>query len=180
VAHALVVLLLLLPLLTHIAPAAAGSTALPELTLQDQEGRTLQFAALRGRVVIIVYGGRAGVEEHSRWGKRLDDELRQRGVYRAEDPEAERPSRILAVAEMGGIPEIFRPMIRTAVRPAVEKGYSLWLDWDDRMTRSFGAHEPHSTVLVADRDGTVLLVVGGPPTGAPLEAVLDALRRLTP
>ena len=179
-ARALVGLLLLLPALTQMALAAAGSTALPELTLQDQEGRTLQFAALRGRVAIIVYGGRAGVEEHSAWGKRLDAEFRQRGVYRAEDAEADRPVRILAVAEMGGIPEAFRGLIRSAVRPGVEKGYSLWLDWEDRMTRSFGAHEPHSTVLVADRDGSVLLVVGGPPAGAPLQTVLDLLRRLVP
>ena len=179
-ARAFVGLLLLLPMLTQLALAAAGSTALPELTLQDQEGRTLQFAALRGRVAIIVYGGRAGVEEHSTWGKRLDAELRQRGVYRAEDVEAERPVRILAVAQMGGIPEALRPLIRTAVRPGVEKGYSLWLDWEDRMTRAFGAHEPHSTVLVADREGAVLLVVGGAPAGAPLQSVLDLLRKLVP
>ena len=179
-ARGLIGLLLLLPAFAPMALAAAGPTVLPELTLQDQEGRTLQFAALRGRVAIIVYGGRAGVEEHSAWGKRLDAELRQRGVYRAEDAEAERPVRILAVAEMGGIPETFRPLIRTAVRPGVEKGYSLWLDWEDHMTRSFGAHEPHSTVLVADREGAVLLVVGGPPTGGPLQAVVDLLRRLLP
>jgi len=180
VARALIRLLLLLLTLTPVALAAVQPTALPELTLQDQEGRTLQFAALRGRVAVIVYGGRAGVEEHSAWGKRLDTELRQRGAYRADDAEAERPVRILAVAEMGGIPEAFRGMIRAAVRPGVEKGYSLWLDWEDRMTRAFGAHEPHSTVLVADREGAVLLVVGGPPTGAPLQAVLDLLRRLLP
>ncbi len=179
-ARALVGLLLLLPTLTQMALAAAGSTTLPELTLQDQEGRTLQFAALRGRVAIIVYGGRAGVEEHSAWGKRLDAELRQRGVYRTEDAEAERPVRILAVAEMGGIPEAFRGLIRSAVRPGVEKGYSLWLDWEDRMTRAFGAHEPHSTVLVANREGAVLLVMGGAPTGAPLQMVLDLLRKLAP
>jgi hypothetical protein len=179
VARALTGLLLLLTF-THFALAAARPTALPELTLQDQEGRTLQFAALRGRVAIIVYGKRAKVDEHSAWGKRLDTELRQRGVYRAEDAETERPVRILAVAEMGGIPEVFRGMIRAGVRPGVEKGYSLWLDWEDRMTRAFGAHEPHSTILVADREGTVLLVVGGPPTGAPLQSVLDLLRRLLP
>ena len=179
-ARALIGLLLLLPAFASMALAAARPAALPELTLQDQDGRTLQFAALRGRVAIIVYGGRAGVEEHSAWGKRLDTELRQRDVYRADDAEAERPVRILAVAEMGGIPEVFRGMIRAGVRPGVEKGYSLWLDWEDRMTRAFGAHEPHSTVLVADREGAVLLVVGGPPTGAPLQAVLDLLRRLLP
>jgi hypothetical protein len=157
---------------------AADHRALPELTLQDQEGRTLNFSALRGRVVIIIYGGRAGVEEHAAWGKRLDAELRGRGVYRPEDPETARPVRILAVAQMGGIPDPFRGVVRAAVRPGVEKGYSLWLDWDDRMTRSFGAHEPHSTVLVADRDGTVHLVAGGPPVGTGLQGVLDLLGRL--
>jgi len=180
VARALIGLLLLLPAFAPLALAAARPAVLPDLALQDQDGRTLQFAALRGRVAIIVYGGRAGVEEHSAWGKRLDTELRQRGVYRADDAEAERPVRILAVAEMGGIPEAFRGMILAGVRPGVEKGYSLWLDWEDRMTRAFGAHEPHSTVLVADREGAVLLVVGGPPTGGPLQAVLDLLRTLLP
>jgi predicted transcriptional regulator len=33
-------------------------------------------------------------------------------------------------------------------------------------------------VLVADRDGTVHLVASGPPSGAPLQAVLDLLERL--
>ena len=179
-ARFLIMLLIALLSLARLDTAVAGSAVLPELTLQDQEGRTQPFASLRGRVVIVVYGGRAGVEEHSAWGKRLDAELRQRGAYRGEDPESGRPVRILAVAEMGGIPEAFRGLIRSAVRPGVEKGYSLWLDWEDRMTRSFGAHEPHSTVLVADRDGSVLLVVGGPPAGAPLQTVLDLLRRLVP
>jgi predicted transcriptional regulator len=36
------------------------------------------------------------------------------------------------------------------------------------------------TVLVADREGTVRLVVGGPPTGAPLRAVLDLLKQVVP
>ncbi|RPI00095.1 MAG: hypothetical protein EHM71_17810 [Zetaproteobacteria bacterium] len=177
--RALVVLPLLLLVLASGAPAVA-STTLPDLTLQDQEGRTLELSSLRGQVVVVVYGGRAGVEEHSAWGKRLDADLRERGVYRAEDPEGVRPVRILAVAEMGGIPETFRPLIRAAVRPGVEKGYSLWLDWEDRMARSFGAHEPHSTVLVADRDGSVRLVVGGPPSGAPWQQVVQLLRKLVP
>jgi len=180
VRRALVVTLFPLLVMAFVSIGAAGHASLPELTLQDQEGRTLHFASLRGRVVVVVYGGRSSVEEHTAWGKRLDAELRRRGVYRAEESETVRPVRILAVAEMGGIPDAFRGMIRAAVRPGVEKGYSLWLDWEDRMIRSFGAHEPHSTVVVADRDGTVHLVVGGPPTGAPLQAVFDLLRRLLP
>jgi len=180
VAHRLVAILVPFVLLALTGVGVGGPSALPDLAWQDQEGRALQLASLRGRVVVIVYGGRAGVEEHSAWGKRLDAELRERGVYRAEDPESGRPVRILAVAEMGGIPEAFRGLIRSAVRPGVEKGYSLWLDWDDRMKQLFGSHDPHSTVLVADREGTVRLVVGGPPTGAPLGAVLDLLRQVVP
>jgi hypothetical protein len=180
VAHRLVALLVPFVLLALTGLGVGGPSALPDLAWQDQEGRALQLASLRGRVVVIVYGGRAGVEEHSAWGKRLDAELRGRGVYRAEDPESGRPVRILAVAEMGGIPEAFRGLIRSAVRPGVEKGYSLWLDWDDRMKQLFGSHDPHSTVLVADREGAVRLVVGGPPTGAPLQAVLDLLRQVVP
>jgi len=180
VAHTLVAFLVPFVLLALTGLGVGGPSALPDLALQDQEGRALQLASLRGRVVVIVYGGRAGMEEHSAWGKRLDAELRQRGVYRTEDPETGRPVRILAVAEMGGIPEAFQPIIRAAIRPGVEKGYSLWLDWDDRMKQLFGGHDPHSTVLVADREGTVRLVVGGPPTGAPLGAVLDLLRQVVP
>jgi hypothetical protein len=170
-------------LLLGVGVALAGQAApeaLPDLTLQDQESRTLQLASLRGRVVVVVYGGRAGVDEHTAWGKRLDEELRRRGIFRREDPESGRPVRILAVAEMGGIPDAFRGLIRTAIRPNVEKGYSLWLDWEDRLSRLFGNHEPHSTVLVADRDGVVRLVTGGAPAGAPLQTVLDALWRLFP
>jgi len=173
-------LLCLLPVAGPVVLAAAHPAVLPDVTLQDQDGRTLEFAALRGRAVVIVYGGRAGAEEHSLWGRRLDAELRRRGVYRAEDPETARRVHILAVAQMGSIPEAFRFLIRAAVRPKVEKGYSLWLDWDDRMTRAFGAHEPHSTVVVVDPEGTVRLVVGGPPTGPQVEAVLQALGDVLP
>jgi hypothetical protein len=174
------VVLFLLATLTPIALAEAWPAVLPDLTLQDQEGRTLELAALRGRVVVIVYGGRAGVEEHTAWGRQLDAELRRRGVYRTQDPTTDRPVLIVAVAQMGGIPEVFRGLIRTAIRPSVEKGHSLWLDWEDRMHRLFGGHEPHSTVLVADRDGVVRLEVGGPPTGAQLQAVFDLLGTLAP
>ena len=118
-AHRLVTFLVPFVLLALGGVGVGGPSALPDLALQDQEGRALQFASLRGRVVVIVFGGRAGVEEHSAWGKRLDAELKERGVYRAEDPESGRPVRILAVAEMGGIPEAFRTIIRTAIHGSI-------------------------------------------------------------
>jgi hypothetical protein len=129
-------------------------------------------------VVVIVYGGRSALEQHVAWGKRLDGDLRERGVYRPEDPPHTRPVQILALAQMGGIPEAFRSTLRTMLRPHVESGYSLWLDWEDSMSILFGARESVSTVVVADRQGAVRLVVSGPPQGEPYQAVSDLLRRL--
>ena len=73
----------------------------------------------------------------------------------------------------------FRPMLRSLLRPHVEKGHSLWLDWDDLMSRLFGANEPASTVVVADRQGAVRLVVSGSPEGPVYQAVSELLRSLS-
>ena len=158
--------------------APAPPESLPALTFEDQEGRRLDLASLHGRVVVVVYGGRAGVDHHVAWGKRVDRDLREQGRYGAEDDPAGRPVQILAVAQMGGIPQAFRGMLRALLRPQVERGYSLWLDWEDRLSARFGGHEPESTVVVADRDGRVRLVTWGRPEGPPWQAVSGLLRRL--
>jgi len=162
-----------------VSPLGAGSMRLPAASFQDQEGRTLSLEALQGRVVVIVYGTRAGIPHHLSWGQRLDADLRALGVYRAEDAMHERPVQILALAQMGGIPEAFRGIIRAFVRDRTPKGHSLWLDWEDRMSALFGIHESASTVLVADRDGSVRLVVSGLPEGEPYRKVTELLRQLT-
>lgn len=170
---------LLVALALLLAPLAAGSPVhLPPLVLEDQEGRTLAFHALRGAIVVVVYGTRAGLEHHLAWGQRLDAALRARGVYRHDDGPMTRPVRILAVAQMGGVPAVVRPIVRAALRPHVEAPYSLWLDWEDRMSGLFGASNGVSRVVVADRDGVVRLVVTGRPEGAPYRAVTDLLASL--
>jgi hypothetical protein len=60
----------------------------------------------------------------------------------------------------------------------VETGYSLWLDWEGELSRLFGDHDPASTVVVADRDGSVQLVVAGLPDGQPWEQVTAVPARL--
>ncbi|HYM67435.1 MAG TPA: hypothetical protein VEW68_09105 [Patescibacteria group bacterium] len=173
----LLLLALVLPLL-QAAPANGHASVLPSASFEDQDGRQLDLAAMRGRVVVIVYGGRSALAQHVAWGKRLDGDLRERGVYRPDEPPQTRSVQILALAQMGGIPEAFRSMLRAMLRARVESGYSLWLDWDDRMSILFGAHESVSTVVVADQQGVVRLVVSGPPQGAPYRAVSALLRHL--
>jgi hypothetical protein len=158
--------------------AGAAPRRLPAVAFQDQEGRVLDLGSLRGRVAVIVYGGRTGLDHHLAWGRRLDAELRARGVYGHGEPLATRPVRILAVAQMGGIPGAFREMLRAFIRPHVEAGHSLWLDWDNALSTAFGGRDGDSTVLVADRAGEVQLVVGGLPEGDAYRTVSETLKRI--
>ena len=158
--------------------AGAAPLRLPAAVFQDQEGRVLDLASLRGRVAVIVYGGRTGLDRHVAWGRRLDAELRARGVYRQDEPPAARPVWILAVAQMGGIPGAFREMLRAFIRPHVEAGHSLWLDWDNVLSTAFGGRDGDSTVLVADREGEVQLVAGGLPEGTAFHTVSETVRRV--
>ena len=72
----------------------------------------------------------------------------------------------------------FREMLRAFIRPHVEAGHSLWLDWDNVLSTAFGGRDGDSTVLVADRAGEVQLVVGGPPEGETFRTVSATLQRL--
>ena len=125
-----------------------------------------------------MYGGRAGLDSHKAWGQRLDQDLRNRGIYTLDQPAGARPVRILALAQMGNIPLPFRALIRKALSGHVEAGHSLWLDWEDLMSARFGSREPASSVVVADQGGVVRLVVSGSPEGEAYRAVTDLVLRL--
>jgi hypothetical protein len=165
-------------LLTVASVAMAGPLALPPLALQDQESRRLELGDLRGRVVVIVYGTRARVDDHIAWGQRVDRALIARGAYRATAPSEQRPVSILALAQMGGVPSGFRALVRTVVRQHVPEDFSLWLDWDDRMTALFGGAGAQSSVVVADRTGRVQLVTSEAPTEPAVERVAGVVVQL--
>jgi hypothetical protein len=160
---------LLVCALAVAAGAGVPSRTLPPLELEDQEGRTLSLATLRGRVVVLVYGTRDAVADSIAWGRRLQAE-----VHDTSEP---RPLEIVAVAQMGGIPDRFQGIVRAALRQRTPASFSLWLDWEDRMSTLFGRHKSLPTVVVADRDGQVRLVVVGRADGAPWDAVTELLHR---
>lgn len=162
--------LLLLCALAGAARAGESPRPLPPLVFEDQEGRTLSLATLRGQAVVLVYGTRSAVEDSIAWGRRLDAELRGSTGGRAFE--------IVAVAQMGRIPEKFQGVVRAALRQRTPASFSLWLDWEDRMSTLFGRHRTLPTVVVADQDGQVRLVVVGRADGAPWDTVTERLRRL--
>jgi hypothetical protein len=165
-------------LISVAAIVMAGPLALPPLALQDQESRRLELGDLRGRVVVIVYGTRARVDDHIAWGRGVDRALIARGAYRATTPSEQRPVRILALAQMGGVPSGLRGLVRTVVRQHVPEDFSLWLDWGDHMTALFGSGGAQSSVVVADRTGRVELVTSGAPTDAAVERVVASVVQL--
>lgn len=166
-------------LLGVVAAGHAGPPAvLPPLEFQDQDGHSVQIVALRGKIVVIVYGTRDGLDHHTEWGRRLHAALIGHGLYRADDLPEQRSVQILAMAQMGGIPTAFRPMVRTFVRAHTPAGFSLYLDWEDRMSGLFGAHGADSTVVVSDRDGAVRMVTSGVPRDETIRAVVDMIRGL--
>ena len=175
------IVLLATAVVLTLAAAAGGAEPpprLPPLSFEDQEGHTLDLAGLRGRVVVIVYGTRDGLEHHTEWGRRLHEALVAQGMYRADDAVEHRPVRILALAQMGGIPTAFRSLIRTALRARVPAGFALYLDWDDRMSDVFGPQRKLSTVVVSDRDGGVRQVTVGLPRDDKVHSVRGMIRRL--
>jgi hypothetical protein len=173
-----VTVLIIAVLLAGAGQPAAAPVMLPPLALEDQQGRRLDLGDLRGRVVVIVYGTRARVEDHIAWGRRLETGMIERGVYHAEDPPEQRPVRILALGQMGGIPSTFRPIIRTVVREHTPADFSLWLDWEDRMSVFFGAERARSSVVVADRTGHVRLVTTGASSDVAVARVVEVVLRL--
>jgi hypothetical protein len=127
---------------------------------------------------VIVYGTRDRVDEHIGWGRRLEHALVAHGAYRATDTAEDRPVRILALAQMGGVPSGFRAIIRSAVRLHIPADFSLWLDWDDRMRADFGDGGARSSVVVADRASRVRLVTTEPPNDAAVAHVVGAILAL--
>jgi hypothetical protein len=153
------------------APGRAPAAVLPPLVFEDQHGRRLELAALRGDVAVIVYGGRSALDDSIAWGRRVAAELRARNAT-AGDP----ADRVVAVAQMGGIPPAFRGLLRAMVRERTPPDFSLYLDWDDRLGAAFGAMPATSTVVVTDRDLGVRAVVSGRPEGAPWAVVAAAIQ----
>jgi hypothetical protein len=170
--------LLVAVLLAVAVHVSAASTLLPSLGLHDQEGRRLDLRDLHGRVVVIVYGTRDRVDEHIGWGRRLEQAMIAHGVYRPTDTAEHRPVRILALAQMGGIPSGFRAIIRTVVRQHTPADFSLWLDWDDRMRAHFGDGGASSSVVVADRASRVRLVTTEPANDAAVTHVVGVVLTL--
>ena len=127
---------------------------------------------------MIVYGTRDGIDHHVEWGRRIHGELIGHGLYRADDPPEQRPVRILAMAQMGGIPLAFRPIIRTFVRGQTPNGLLALARLGESNERTLWRPSLDLHDVVSDRAGGVRLVTSDGRGRDMLRVVVEMIRRL--
>lgn len=137
---------------TLIAAAAAlaaistGALALepgqkaPTFKLQDQFGTTWDLSALRGNVVVLVVADRDSGRAMDPWVSNL--KTRFNGKIK-----------LLGMLDLHGVPGLFRGVAKSRIRRETKD--PLALDFEGKITRSYGVSSKMPTVVVIDPEGIV-------------------------
>lgn len=176
-------------------PAAAQQPAAPmaaELVLEDQFDRKADLAALRGQVVILVYGDRKATDLCRTVGESLHvcwhpDAKGQPAAKAAAAPvvplENLKPGQaspnvvVVPVACCGKVPA----PIRGVIRGQIAKGAPdvvVWLDFADALKTMFGQTAGEPNLVVFDATGRVRMKVNGTPDQAAMDRVVKAVQEL--
>ncbi|MBM3981911.1 MAG: hypothetical protein FJ304_16890 [Planctomycetes bacterium] len=158
--------------LVVLAPAGAQPPGVPapkpvELVLEDQFDRKADLAALRGNVVVLVFGDRKGTDPCRALGEQLHvcwhptakgqtaDKARAAPVVPLDGlkPGQVSPNVIVVpVACCGNAP----PKVRNTIRTQIAKGSPdvvVWLDFGTAMKDQFGLTAGEANVVVIDAKG---------------------------
>ena len=178
------------------APTAAaqkGEAAKPvELAFEDQFERKHSLADLRGKVVILVYGDRNGIESSRELGEKLHvlfhptaegstpDNARLAPVAPLPGVAAGMPSPdvvVIPVACAGAVPGPIRALVRQGLKKDAADT-SVWLDFGTVMADKFSLKEGQPNVAIFDAAGYLRLKVNGTPDKAAYEKLLQATQNL--
>jgi hypothetical protein len=183
--------------LVLVAAASRGEppqAPLPVVVMEDQFERRHDLAALRGDVVVLIYGDRKSAEANKALGEwlhvhfhpaargRPPAEARQAPVRPVDGlpPGARSPDvRVIAVACVGKVPAVVRKVIQGQFR-AASPDVAVWLDFEDQMRREFAFVPGVPNVAVFDPQGGYRHHAAGAPTqesAARLAEVVEAVRR---
>lgn len=158
--------------LVVLAPVGAQPPGAPaakpvELVLEDQFDRKADLAALRGNVVVLVFGDRKGTDTcralgeqlHVCWHPAAKGQTAAKAQAAPVAPlEGLKPGQVspnvivVPVACCGNAP----PKVRTTIRTQIAKGSPdvvVWLDFADAMKGQFGLTAGEANVVVIDAKG---------------------------
>ena len=147
---ALVILLLSGWLVTHSAGEAGGG--LPraaEFELKDQYGQALAYRFPNQQVNVLIFGDREGSAQIEGWVRPLYDAYQER-------------VKIRGVAVLSSVPNLLRPVVRRIFKAQVK--YSVLLDWDGDVSRSYRYQARKANVFVITRRGEVVAQLTGAAT----------------
>jgi len=129
----------------------AGARALVDFRLTDQFGRVHAAAEYRGEVVVVVGSDRAGSGYVPQWIAAVRDAL-------ADEPGWPHV-RTIGVADVRGVPALFRPMVGLLLQRTAERG--VLLDWEGVFARAYDFVPGECNVIVVDREGRLVLQLSG-------------------
>jgi hypothetical protein len=135
----------------------------PNMTLEDQHARTQAIQFPRERPGFLVIAGRHGTGEIAKWVKPVRTTFGD-----AVD--------ILGLADVRGIPGIFRPAVRGLVKKGSE--WPVLMDWTGETVGAIFSPGADLEVLVLNKAGQVLVRISGPVTDDGLRKVKDRLAGL--
>jgi predicted transcriptional regulator len=175
--------------------AAAGFAADPpkvsDLTMEDQFEAKNSVADHKGKVLILVYGDRKGLDASRELGSKLHvlfhptaegksaKEARTApvdplpGVEKGKSPDVA----VVPVACCGKVPGAVQGFIRGALKKDAADT-TVWLDFANAMKDKFGLTDGEPNLVVIDAQGRLRLKVNGTPDKDTMQKVLQTTQNL--
>lgn len=185
-----------LSLTTVLLLAAAGFAADPpkvsDLTLEDQFETKNSVADHKGKVLILVYGDRDGIDASRELGTKLyvlfhpsadgktAKEAKAAPVAPLEGVEKGKPSpdvAVVPVACCGKVPDAIKGFVRGGLKKDAADT-AVWLDFGTTMKDKFGMTAKEPNLVVIDAQGRLRLKVNGTPDKETLQQVLQTAQNL--
>ena len=176
-----------------IAIAQKPETNKPvELSFEDQFEMKHSVADHKGKVVILVYGDRTGIEACKELGEKLHVVFHPTAKGRTPEKAKLAPVVALAgVAEGKVSPEVVVvPVacagsvpgpVKTLIRRGLKKDAAetpVWIDFGTAMADKFAMKEGQPNIAVLDADGFLRLKVNGSPDKATYDKILQTTQNL--
>lgn len=174
---------------TAVAPVAANAV---DLSFEDQFNREQKLSSMRGRVVVLVYGDRKGMDLCRGYGEQLHvlfhpgakgksaAEARNAPVSPLPGVPAGQPSPdvlIVPVACAANVPNVVQDFVKASIKKAAPETVVL-LDFDGAMEKAFGLRAGEPNLVVFDTTGRVRMKINGTPDAATGQKLVQTIQNL--
>lgn len=163
-----------------------------DLTFEDQFEKPSGLAQTRGKVTILVYGDRRGIDDSRALGEKLHvlfhptaagqtpAKARLAPVVALQGVPAGQASPdvcVVPVACVGSVPGPIKSLIRTSLKKDAAD-VPVWLDFGTVMADNFGLRDGQPNVVIFDAKGYLRLKINGAPDKATFEKLLQVAQNL--